>query len=99
MAVNDIIGKEHRNLQAAVGNSGFLQRTVFRACNGVERAADSSGSNFLENLRLRHFPADTDQTQLADLFVQSHLFHQFADEGILGLKRCIVRGGSALGHH
>ncbi|MDT4883354.1 hypothetical protein FQZ97_1193870 [compost metagenome] len=84
VAVDHVIGEEHRDLQPAA-HGRVLHRTVFIARDGVERATDVAGGDFLANHLPGHFRADADQAQLADLLLDGHLLHQVADEGVLVL--------------
>jgi len=68
IAVDHVIGEEHRDLQPAA-HRRVLHRTVFRASDGVEGAADVTGGDFLADQLPGHFRADADQAQLADLFL------------------------------
>ncbi|MNT52681.1 hypothetical protein D3C72_1897180 [compost metagenome] len=92
MAVDHVVGEEHRDLQAAA-HGRVLHRAVFRAGDRVERTADVACRDFLADHFARHFRADADQAQLADFFIEGHLLHQVADEGFLVLQGCGRRGG------
>ncbi|MNR02205.1 hypothetical protein D3C85_1180470 [compost metagenome] len=93
MAVDHVIGEEHRDLQPTVLDRRVLQGAVFRAGDRVEGPADAAGGDFLEDLRLGHFRADTDQAQLPDLFIDGHLLEQVANEGVLVLQQFRLRVG------
>ena len=98
MAVDHVIGEEHRDLQPAVLHRRILQRTVLATGDGVERTADVARGDLLEDLRLGHFRADADQAQLADFFLERHLLHQVGNKRLLVLLRLgsgIGKGGMA----
>ncbi|MNN53957.1 hypothetical protein D3C81_1687450 [compost metagenome] len=92
MAVDHVVGEEHRDLQPALGG-GILHRPVFRAGDRVEGTADAPGGDFLADHFTGHFRADADQAQLADLFIQGHLLDQVGDERLFVLQR----GGRGVG--
>ncbi|MNV78441.1 hypothetical protein D3C71_1719290 [compost metagenome] len=92
MAVDHVVGEEHRDLQPAA-HGRVLHRTVFRTGDRVERTADVAGRDLFANHLPGHFRADADQAQLADFFIEGHLLHQVADEGFLVLQGCGRRGG------
>ena len=87
MAVNHVVGKKHRDFQTAALSS-ILHRTVFGAGDRIERAADTACGDFLADQFAGHFRADTDQAQLADLFIDRHLFEQISHKYIFGRERC-----------
>ena len=86
MAVDNVVREKHRDLQAAAHGS-VLHRAVFVAADGVECAADTARSDFLADHLAGHFRADADQAQLADLFIDAHLFQQLGDEHVFGRQR------------
>ncbi|MND36890.1 hypothetical protein D3C80_275590 [compost metagenome] len=90
VAVDHVIGEEHRNLQATAPGC-VLHRTVLGAGDRVERTADAPRCDFFANHFARHFRADADQAQLADFLVQGHLAHQVGNKYLFVLQR-ICRG-------
>eukprot|EP01022_Parablepharisma_sp_SALTPOND_P020757 TRINITY_DN385_c0_g5_i2.p1 TRINITY_DN385_c0_g5~~TRINITY_DN385_c0_g5_i2.p1 ORF type:complete len:1301 (+),score=540.87 TRINITY_DN385_c0_g5_i2:9683-13585(+) len=82
MAVDDVVGKEHRDLQARA-HRALLQRPVLGTGDRIEGTADAAGRQFLGQLLGRHLGADADEAQLADFFFQGHLAQQVVDEGAL----------------
>ncbi|MNH28317.1 hypothetical protein D3C79_884760 [compost metagenome] len=85
MAVDHVVGEEHRDLQAAA-TCRVLHRTVFGTGDRVEGTADAAGGDFLADLLAGHFRADADQAQLADFLVQGHLAHEVGDKGLFVLQ-------------
>ena len=84
--MNDVIGKEDRNLHPAAQRR-FLHRPVVMPGHRVEGAANVAGRQLIENALARHVPAYADQPQLADLFFQRHLFDQAGDERRLVIQQ------------
>ena len=86
MTMNNVIGEEHRNLQAAA-HGGLLHRSVLRSTDGVKRPADAPGGDLLTYQLARHLSTDTDQSKLTDLLLQRHAIDQVIDKGILVIQR------------
>ncbi len=80
MAVDDVVGEEHRNAQAAAQRR-LLHGPVLRAHHRVEGGADAPGRHLLADALARHVAADADQAQLTDLLFQGHAADQVGDEG------------------
>ncbi len=89
LAVDGVVGEEHRNLQAAA-HGGVLHGPVLGGSARVEGTADTACGDFFADLVAWHLRADADQAQLADLFSLGHLADQMLDECLLVLQG---RGG------